>query len=76
MESTQNFLWELKEAGIIEFQWVSTTNNEADTFTKNLAGPDHYMHAARLCGRNKYYNTVQDRESHEQERVSGVAEHS
>ena len=34
MEVKQNFLQELKEAGIVEFQWVSTTNNEADMFTK------------------------------------------
>ena len=28
MEVKQNFLWELKEVGIVEFQWVSMANNE------------------------------------------------
>ena len=41
-------------------------------FTKNLAGPEHYKNAAKLCGHDKDYNTAQDGESHEQERVSGV----
>ena len=65
MEVKQNFLWELKEAGIIEFQWVSMAKNEADLFTKILAGPEHNKHAARLCKCNKYYSTVQDGESNE-----------
>ena len=27
VEVKQNFLWELKKAGIIEFQWISTASN-------------------------------------------------
>ena len=34
VEVKQNFLWELKVAGVIEFQWVSTVNKEVDMFTK------------------------------------------
>ena len=58
MEIKQNFLQELKETGIVKFQWVSTANNEVDVIKKNLAGPEH-NHAARLCGCNKYYSTAQ-----------------
>ena len=50
------------------------TNNEADMFTKNLAGSEHNKHAARFYGCDKYNNTAQDGESHEQGRVSGVTE--
>ena len=53
-ESKTEFSWKLKEAGIIEFQWVSTTNNEADMFTKIMAGPEHIKHAARLCRQDEY----------------------
>ena len=58
VEVMQNFLWELKEAGIIGFQWISTANNEADMFTKNLAGPEHNKHAVMLYGNDKYYSTT------------------
>ena len=70
VEVKQNFLWELKKEGIIEFQWISKANNESDMFTKNLVGLEHNKHAARLCGHDKYYSTTQDGESHEQGRVS------
>ena len=53
VEVKQNFLWEWKEASIVKFQWISTASNEADMFTKNLVGPEHNKHAARLCGNNK-----------------------
>ena len=43
--------------------------NEADMFTKNLAGPEHNKHAVRLCGHGEYYSTVQDGESHAREGV-------
>ena len=70
----QNFLWELKEAGIIEVQWISTASNEADMFMKTLAGQEHNKYAARLCEHHKYYSTIQDRESYEQGKVPGVTE--
>ena len=74
VEVKWNFLWELKEAGIIEVKWVSTLSNEAEIFMKNLVGPKHNKHAARLCGHDKYYSTMQDGQSHGQGRVSGVVE--
>ena len=61
MDIKQNFLWELKEASIVEFQWASKVNNEAEIFTKNLIGQEHNKHVARLCVHNKYYSTMQDR---------------
>ena len=73
MMKKQNFLWEWKEAGIIEFQWIQQVIKWSCS-KKNLAGPEHNKHAASLCGHDKYYSTMQDGESHEQERVSGVAE--
>ena len=53
VEVKQNFLWEFKKAGIVEFQWVSTASNEEDMFTKKLVGSKHSNHAARLHGHNK-----------------------
>ena len=41
IEVKQNFLQELKEVSIIEFQWVSMANDEADMFTKTLTGTEH-----------------------------------
>ena len=76
VEVKQNFLRELKEAGTIEFQWISTANNDADMFTKNLAGLEHNKHAVRLCGHDKHYSTAQNGESHEQGKVSELMEHS
>ena len=32
------------EHGIKEFQWISTASNNADMFTKKLAGPEHKKH--------------------------------
>ena len=76
VEVKQNFLQKLKEAGIVEFQWIFMANNEAEMSTKNVSGPEHNKHAARICRHNKNYITVQGRESHEQGRVSGVMKYS
>ena len=54
---------------------LPATNNDADTFTTSLVGPEQSKYAAKLCGQEKY-NATQDREHHEHERVSGVEEHS
>ena len=35
VEMKQSFLWELEEAGILKFQWISTASNEVDMFKKN-----------------------------------------
>ena len=64
MEVKQNLL-ELKEAGIIGLQWVSTVSNETDMLMKNLAGSERNKHATRLCEHDKYYSTAQDGESYD-----------
>ncbi len=38
VEEKTNFQQEMKETGMFAFQWISTENNEANTFTKNLGG--------------------------------------
>ena len=76
VEMKKNFLQELKEAGIIEFQWISTASNEADMFTKKQVGPKHNKHAVRLYGHDKYYSNMQGKENHEQGKVAEVVEHS
>jgi len=48
------FLQELKEAGLVQVQWVPANNNCADMFTKNLAGPGFEKHTAMYCGVDKY----------------------
>ena len=53
VEVKQNFQQELKEAGIIEFQWVLTANNEVDMFSKNLDGSECKKNAERLCSHDK-----------------------
>ena len=40
-----SFVRELKDEGIIEIQWVSTNDNEADMFTKNLDGSTFMKHS-------------------------------
>ena len=40
--------------------WSSTVSNEADVFTKNLAGLEHNKHAERLCGHDKCCSMMQD----------------
>ncbi len=34
VEAKTNFLQEIRETGMFEFQWISTATNEADMFTK------------------------------------------
>ena len=41
-----HFLRDLKEEGILKFQWISTMENSSDLFTKNLRGPLFAKHAA------------------------------
>ena len=55
MEVKQNFLQELKDAGILEFQWVSTANNESDIFIKQLEEEEYNKHVAKLCQLDKHY---------------------
>ena len=51
----QNFLRELKEAGIVAFKWVSGDDNDVDMHTKNLAGPALEKHGRVYFGEDKYY---------------------
>ena len=50
----QSFLRELHEDETIEVKWISTDDNSADLFTKNLASPLFEKHAAVYCGRDEY----------------------
>jgi len=45
IETRQHFLRDLKEEGILKVTWIPGSENEADLFTKNLAGPDFNKHA-------------------------------
>ena len=45
-----NFMRELKEQGIMAFEWVSGEDNPADLFTKNLGGPSFLKHTKVFCG--------------------------
>ena len=42
------FVRELKEAGIIKVEWISTQDNEADIFTKNVDSVTFEKHVGRL----------------------------
>ena len=48
------FLRELKEANIIRCVWCPSEENEADTFTKNLSGPDFEKHNSKIVGQDEY----------------------
>ena len=72
IEVKQNFLRELKEAGIVDFEWISTYENEEDMFTKNLGGPEFNKHVEKLCGMDKYYRKKGDEKNGKRGRVSGT----
>ena len=55
MDTKVKFARELKEAQIIKFEWVSTKNNESDTQTKNLHGPDFDRCNEKYVGVDEYY---------------------
>jgi hypothetical protein len=54
MDTKVKFARELKEANTIKFMWVSTKDNEADTQTKNLHGPDFERCNAKYVGVDQY----------------------
>jgi hypothetical protein len=54
MDTKVKFVRELKEAHIINFVWVSTKENEADTQTKNLSGPDFEKCNSKYVGVDEY----------------------
>ena len=47
------FLRELKEQNVLRLQWISTTENPSDIFTKNLGNPLFSKHVAVFCGRGE-----------------------
>jgi hypothetical protein len=54
MDTKVKFARELKEALIIKFVWVPTKENESDTQTKNLHGPDFERCNAKYVGVDEY----------------------
>jgi hypothetical protein len=48
IETKQYFLRELKEDGILRVQWKKGTDNCADLFMKNLAGPAFEKHSSKF----------------------------
>ena len=48
IETRQHFLRDLKEEGILKIVWIPGSENEADMFTKNLAGPEFNKHAGTV----------------------------
>jgi len=54
VEVREFFLRDLKEDGIIKVEWISTADNSADLFTKNLSGPEFEKHAATYVGFDEY----------------------
>ena len=49
-----NFLRELKESGIVRFQWCSGENMKADLFSKNLPRPLFEKHVREFVGQDEY----------------------
>ena len=41
----------MKEQGFIKVVWIPTSDNSADMFTKNLAGPIFHKHLMAYCGK-------------------------
>ena len=54
-----NFLRDLKEEGLIKVIWIAGTDNNADLFTKNLAGPAFNKHGSVYYGKDEYYTWEQ-----------------
>ena len=50
IETKQYFLREMKEAGIINVEWIPGDENMADLFTKNLGGPTFDKHSTKIVG--------------------------
>ena len=50
-----NFLRDLKEEGIIKVIWISGLENEADLYTKTLAGPVFNKDGSVYYRKDEYY---------------------
>ena len=44
----------MKEQGYLKIQWIPTSENNADLFTKNLARPIFEEHVKTYCGEDEY----------------------
>ena len=53
------FLRELKEDGLLSFKHVSGTENESDIFTKNVDAATLHKHAAKFCGEDNLYESLE-----------------
>lgn len=49
------FLRELKESGILRIEWIPTTDNESDIYTKNVDKQTFLKHVASICEENPKY---------------------
>ena len=58
VEVGQYFLRELKEQGLIVIKWIKSEDNDADLFTKNLAGPEFNKHVRAFCGDDEYQDAT------------------
>ena len=56
----QNFLRELEEEQVLTLKWISTNENSADLFTKNLPGPAFLKHIAVYCGVDEYNDSQRE----------------
>ena len=56
----QNFLRELEEEQVLTLKWISTNENSADLFTKNLPGPAFLKHIAVYCSVDEYNNSQRE----------------
>ncbi len=63
MEVKTNFLQEMKEMGMFEFQWISTATNKADMLTKNLGGPEFIKFCKSVCGSDDYYKNKEEKKT-------------
>lgn len=53
------FLRDLKEDGVILVEWIPSSENSSDLFTKNLSGPTFEKHATVYCGIDEYMQYVE-----------------
>ena len=54
VEVKQMFLRELKEAKLIDTEWMPGEEMRSDIFTKNLAGPLFDKHGSKFVGYDQY----------------------
>ncbi len=60
VEIKTNFLQEMKEIGMFQFQWIPKATSKAGTFTKNLGGPEFNKLCESVCGLDNYYKNKKE----------------